>query len=96
VPIKQHKDAEDGDVSGAKNDHRVETWSPFSTISPVDPSGIRICPPPPVKILTSNVKKKFQWLDVEQHDEQQHAVEHDTGVVLETVTAKEFVLIKPD
>src|SRR4051812_8994502 len=48
------------------------------------------------KLVDQKVEHELQRVDVEEHDEQQRAIQDDGHHVLKTVTAKEKVLVIPD
>ena len=48
------------------------------------------------KQIDEQRKDELQRVDIEDHDEQQHAIEQHREVVLQAITTKEFVLVVPD
>ena len=96
MPVKQHKNAEDGDVSGAENDHQGRNLVAILDHQSHRPVRHAHLPAAAREHVDQQREEKFQWVDVEQYDKQQHTIEHDAGVVLQTVTAEKLVLTKPD
>src|SRR5213594_4077769 len=96
MPVKKNKNAEDGDIAGAKNNHQGRYL-----ISVIDhvfncAVGEPDCAVAASEHINHERENELQRIHIKENDKQQDAVEQDSDVVLHSVAPEKFVLVVPD
>src|SRR5439155_22657865 len=96
MPVKQDEHAKNRDVPGAEDDHQHR-----HLIDAVNHKGFNAtrqmnAASPSREQADQKGEEKLQRIDVKQNHKQQNRIEANREIVLQSITAKEFILIEPD
>src|SRR5712664_1925199 len=96
MPVEKDEHAKDRDVPGAEDYHQNG-----HLIDAVNHQGFNAtrqmnAASPSRKQAHQKGEEKLQRIDVEQNNKQQYRIEANREIVLQSITAKEFILIEPD